>query len=384
MVAWIPKLKIRIPALVLLCATLLFWSRYDRYEPAGSALLSSPCLAEAFRSRGQVSESDGRFRLSVAEPGKWAEVRFRIPEALNDSLIRVRGRISVDGVVPGRYRWRCARLMLVQYDSANKWIPGHHAVVAERGTKGWAAHEDVFEIAPESAFVEVGLQQMGTEGTAWFEQIEARPVRVKSSYAWWRLVFAGAWLVAAVYYFPRCRLHRRKLKILVLLNVLAILAGALMPGEWIEAGADRVRQTWVKLASPPEGASPAPPQVKPARDKASDAGPMDRFTGMINDTHRAGHFALFASLCFLVYLSAALERQQPTYFLKVGFDILLFAAVTEALQCLTLDRSAGVRDLLVDVCGMVAAFVLFLAVLPLVRRIESKTGSGFDLVADGS
>ena len=96
------------------------------------------------------------------------------------------------------------------------------------------------------------------------------------------------------------------------------------------------------------------------------------------EAHQVGHFALFASLCFLVYLSAALERQHVGYFAKVGFDILVFAAITESLQFLTLDRNAGVSDLLIDIYGMATAFVLFLAVLPLVRRFQmaaaSKTG----------
>jgi len=85
-----------------------------------------------------------------------------------------------------------------------------------------------------------------------------------------------------------------------------------------------------------------------------------------------GHFVLFASLCFLVYLSAALEGQHPAYFFKVAFDILLFAGVTEALQFLTLDRMAGAGDLRIDLYGMAAALLLFLMILPLVRRFFAK------------
>ena len=81
----------------------------------------------------------------------------------------------------------------------------------------------------------------------------------------------------------------------------------------------------------------------------------------------------FASLCFLVYLSSALERQHPAYFFKVGFDMLLFAAVTEALQFLTLDRAAGISDWLTDVYGMLLALVLFLLWLLFfrLRRLKS-------------
>ena len=90
------------------------------------------------------------------------------------------------------------------------------------------------------------------------------------------------------------------------------------------------------------------------------------------EVHEVGHFTLFATLCFLVYLSAALEQQHPAYFFKVAIDVLLFAAITESLQFLTLDRSAGVGDLRIDLYGMAAALILFLMVLPLVRRARSK------------
>ena len=80
-----------------------------------------------------------------------------------------------------------------------------------------------------------------------------------------------------------------------------------------------------------------------------------------------GHFTLFASLCFLIYLSAALEGQSRSYFFKVAFDVLLFAGVTESLQYLTMDRTPGVRDWFVDVCGMAVAFACFLIVLLVFR-----------------
>jgi hypothetical protein len=80
-------------------------------------------------------------------------------------------------------------------------------------------------------------------------------------------------------------------------------------------------------------------------------------------------------LCFLVYLSAALERQHLIYFAKVGIDVLIFAAITESVQFLTLDRKAGVADLLTDIYGMATALVLFLAVLPFVRHYQGLASS---------
>jgi hypothetical protein len=365
------KTKLRLPALILLVASILFWSQYDRYEPDGPMLLQWPALAEASSVRGDVSEADGRFVLHVPAAGKTAELRFRLPTAKDYSSIRVRGRIKVDGVVVGQQSWNCARLLVVQYDARDKWISGHHGVVAEEGFKDWEKHEDIFEIFPGAARADVVLQQSGTAGRAEFDQIEAQPVRTRTSFVWWRCGFAALWLAAAFLYFPRCRLHRRKLKVLIFLNAVAILVGTLMPSTWIENVAEQSRETVALLrpAAPekPAAQSPATPTKKIVRETSE----MDLFNMVVGDAHRTGHFALFASLCFLVYLSAALERQHPVYFFKVGFDILLFAAVTESLQYLTLDRTAGIGDLLTDVYGLVTALLVFLLVLPLVRRFQS-------------
>lgn len=368
------KLSVRLPVIMLLVATVVFWSFYDRYEAVGPMLLELPTLANATRTSGETSEFGSRFTLNVPESGKRAEIRFRLPTATDYSMIRVRARIKLEEVVVGKYGWHCARLLLVQYDTGNKWIPGHHGLVAEKGTKDWERHEDVFEIFPSAAYAEVALQQSGTAGRAEFDRIEAQPVRVRASFIWWRLLFAITWVVASVYYYPRCRLHRRKLKLLIFLNVLAILAGSLMPGDWIADGSEQAKAVFAKVTKPDPGKADAPSGAKSKIKQGQDSQRMDRFNKVVGDTHRTGHFILFASLCFLVYLSAALERQHPLYFLKVGFDVLLFAAVSESLQFLTLDRSAGVSDLKVDFYGMLAAFLIFLIVLPLVRRMQVKEG----------
>ncbi|MCF7816822.1 MAG: VanZ family protein [Kiritimatiellales bacterium] len=371
---------LRLPAIFLLGTTILFWSLYDRYEPAGPILLSSPALASASAVRGAVSEDGGRFILDVPPAGKPAELRFALPAATDHPALRIRARIKVDGVAVGKYPWSCARLLLVQYDARNKWIPGHHGMVAEQGSKDWKQHEDVFEIFPETARTDVVLQQGGTAGRAEYDALEVQPVRIRGSFPRWRIVFAVLWLCMAIFYFPVCRLHRRRLKVLVLLNAVAILAGTLMPGIWVEDAAVQMKAAAVRITASP----PVPPAAKPAV-KAPAAPPkpgdrettqMDRFNELIGNAHLTGHFVLFATLCFLVYLSAALERQHPAYFFKVGFDILLFAAITESLQFLTIDRKAGICDLRVDVYGMALAFLVFLAVLgvwKLVRRFSGST-----------
>jgi VanZ family protein len=366
------KLKMRLPAIILLAATLLFWGFYDRYESAGPVLLESPSLTDATRLHGNCAETNGLFTLRIPAGGKPASINFRMPKAMDYQYIRVHARMRVENVVEGKFPWRCARLLLTQYDETDKWIPGHHGVVAESGTKDWSAYEDIFKIVPEAVHADLIIQQVGLSGSAWFDSIEAQPLKLRASFPWWRSIFFCLWIFTGVLYFPRCRLHRRRLRLLILLNVLAILAGTLMPHKWIEGTTGHLKEAAIQVVEKARLSKVGPPVVESAKKQSEiserETRRIDHFNQIIGESHRTGHFMLFASLCFLVYCSAELERQHAIYFFKVAFDILLFAAITESLQHLTLDRTAGLSDLLTDVYGMVAALLLFLCVRPLFCR----------------
>lgn len=361
------KLKMRLPAVVLLAATLLFWGFYDRYKVVGGILLDSPTLAESTLVRGNSTETNGRFVLSVGADKKMARVNFRMPAATDFKMIRVKGRIKVDGVVAGKYEWRSARLLLLQYDANNKWIPGEHGLVAESGTKDWAYHEDVFNVMDSAVHVDVVLQHSGLAGTASFDSIQAEAVELRSSFYGFQGVFALLWLGMGFLYYKRCRLHRRRLHLLILLNTIAILFGTLMPTVVIQTVSDgfkeRVAAVMEKRLEEHRESLPAETVPQKAGDAlAKESKRIDQFKETVDSAHVAGHFVLFASLCFLVYLSAYLEKQAPAYYFKVAFDILLFAAITEALQNLTLDRTAGIGDWETDVYGLATGLAVFLVV----------------------
>jgi hypothetical protein len=366
---WMQKLRMRFPVFVLLGASLLFWGYYDRYESAGPVLLSSPALSGARHYRGDCAEVDGRLLLSVTNGGKTASINFRIPTGTEYEWVRLSGRIKTEGVVEGKYSWSCARLLLVQYDENNKWIPGHHTLKAERGTVDWTPQEHIFEIMPEAEHIDVVIQQIGLEGSAEFDQIVVEPVQFRPSFNWWRMFFFCSWICMGVLFFRRCRLDRRRLRVLILFNALAILSGTLMPEQWIEKITVGLSEVAAKMKDDGRISDPQPSD-KPTGEKKREGNKADLFESAVGSVHRTGHFLLFASLCFLVYLSAALEQQHWIYFFKVAFDILMFACITESLQYLTLDRTPGITDWMTDVYGMLAAFIFFLIVLGIRRMFQ--------------
>ena len=368
LVGWKHKIKLRLPVMLLLAATLLFWGLYERYEPAGPILLQSPSMTDVSRLGGDCTETNGHFTLTVLPGGNTASIHLRVPNASHYDRIRVQGRMKLDGVVAGENSWRCARLLLIQYDARNQWIPGHHGVVAKKGTRDWKAYEDVFKLDPCAVHADLVIQQLGREGSAEFDRLVAEPVRLRPSFRWWRMAFAMTWLSMAVLYFRRCRLHHRRLRVLILLNAIAIVFGTLMPEKWIEDTSEYARIEAVRIIEKTGAHTiPVASSQAPSTNRDSDQKKIDQFSKVIGSAHGLGHFSLFATLCFLIYLSAALEGQSRSYFFRVAFDVLLFAGITESLQYLTLDRTPGVLDWFVDVCGMAFAFACFLVVLLVFR-----------------
>lgn len=375
---WKDKLKLRVPAVLLLVVTLLFWGFYDRYEAVGPPLLESPALSDASRVRGDVSLTNGIFTLQVPAGGKTADLRFGLAGATDFSCIRVSGSIRTENVVQGRYTWNSARLLLIQRDAKGKWIPGTHGLLAEQGSVPWTSQVQEFEVDLGAASVAVVLQMTGKSGTAQFKGITAVPVQTKASFPVFRILFCALWVGMALLYFRRCRLDCRKLRVLIVLNVIVILYGTLMPGEWIQDASEQLKEKVsesIRKPAAPETEKKGPTVVpKKTPDlSAAESRRIDQFNAVVGGAHRAGHFVLFASLCFLVYCSAWLEKQHPMYYLKVGLDILLFAAVSESLQFLTLDRTPGFSDWLIDIYGMLLALLLFL-ILRVIVAVLPRSG----------
>ncbi len=366
----------RLPAVFLLAATLLFWGLYDRYEPVGPELLKSPALADAFRVRGDCSEADGRFTLRVEPGGKSAGINFSLPGGTSYGQIRVRGRMRTDGVGLGDKPWRSARLVLIPYDADGKWMPGHHIGASAHGTQDWTWCEEVFEIDQQAARLDFCIQQLGTSGEAEFDQLSAVPVRLRSSFIWYWVLFVAAWVIIGSLYYKRGRLHQRRLRRLILLNAFVIFAGTLMPGHWLNDTAEHAKEEAVRVveaarhrthpqppAAPPADQrtrAPSKPAAPPATQRALVPSKLAELFEQAGGVHGVGHFTLFASLCFLVYCSAALERQHKSFYFKVAGDLILFAALTESMQFLTIDRTPGVSDWLIDLYGVAAALILFL------------------------
>jgi len=356
------KILLRVPVIILVFITVGFWSFYDRYALVEPLLEEPFDLSMAMIRRGDVTMEAGQFVLRVRQPKpKTVRVDFPIKlSVLTTKFVRVSMDMKIDNVVAGRHPWERARLLFGQYDKRGRWVSGEHQVVGLEGSSDWKHYEKVFEVRERTVVGRIILQQIGSSGTAYFKGIRVEAVRVKSSFLWWRVFFAMLWVAMGLFYFPRCRLHKRKLRVLITLNAIAILIGALIPSVWMKDLTDRLQQVRMERVIKKKSLVKSENKDRKRVKKKRSLDQIDHFEELVKDTHRTGHFGLFASLCFLVYLSSALERQRFSYLVKVGLDVLLFAVVTETLQLLTLDRTAGIGDLKIDLEGMFLAFVIFM------------------------
>jgi VanZ family protein len=354
------KLKLRLPAIVLLAVTLLFWGNYDPCRTYGPVLLETAKLTDAAYVEGDCSEADSVFRLTRPKGGTMPAVGFTLPDVSDYPMLRLRGRMAAEAVVPGEYEFDGARVTLVQRDKAGHIIGNFDGEAGGSGTFGWTKFLNDYYVYRGIEQVELRMTQQGQSGTALFDSVEVRPVRFKGRTHWIKFVFAVAWLILGIYYFPRCRLHTRKLHHLILLNVILILVGILLPTRVIQRGIHEMKQliSYVQMND------------SPVNEQLVTAGPgfdlPAHFEHIIGRS--LGHFILFGSLCFLVLLSGALEGQPRSYYFKVVFDVLLFGAITESLQYLTPDRTVDMADMLCNAYGILSAMVLFVFVKTLWRN----------------
>jgi len=213
------------------------------------------------------------------------------------------------------------------------------------------------------------LEQSGSAGIAWYDQIVVEPVVLKKSFVWWQGLFVVSWLVLGIVFYWQFWRRARRFKFLILLNVFALLFGVLMPEQWITASSLWVKQQVKKkqqvvatvskksVKNPEKVSDKKPQNFKPRHHTHRVA---EKFTQVVEKVHVMGHFLLFASLLFLLYLSAVFEQRRLVYFGVTFLPLILFSAVTEALQFLTMDRSPGLGDLKIDFYGMFTGFILFI------------------------
>ncbi|QBG47927.1 VanZ family protein [Verrucomicrobia bacterium S94] len=349
------QLKKRLPALIMLAATLFIWPAVDPCRPSAEPLLDYPSLAEADFVHGDCSASDGVIQINQHAAGDHPEVIFDLGNVSRYEIIRLSGYLQA-APVPDIHAGHTVALRLDQKLADERILRGSWHRMSAVGTLKRSFFIQDYILESDAVSAQVVLSRHGSVGTASFDSIRAVPVQWSGFYPFIRWGFILTWCLLGMLYYRICRLHERPLRHLLLLNALVIIIGVMLPTRWFQYGPGFLR--WFSLLE-----MQAVPAVSPAYELVSaglGGGLLDHFKYIIGRS--AGHFLFFGSLSFLTFLSGALERREYRFYPRAGLDILLFGAVTESLQYFAVERTVDIQDMLCNAYGMLAAMLLFMGV----------------------
>lgn len=343
-------------ALLLAIATIVLFGWYDRYERSGDDLIagfSDPGWQE--RGTGEIERQPDAARLSNDDASTTLAIDYVLPRPVESGRLRLQVEVRYRDVIRGDGRYADARLFLVQRDDAGRNLWHHpHNLLNASGTRDWQALNGVFALGRTTTSLRLTVSLSRSTGTLWLRGLRLYPVTETIEGTVARVVLLAAWAAYLVWVVGG--LLRRSgsgwpARACVALIVI-ILAGAMLPNATkglLSDGLDQLRQA--VSAEPPSSASSAARSTAPAQASMIDGGGLGW-----SRLHEAGHLVLFGMLAaaLLALPGAGGVRRRVLL-------VLAFAAITEVLQLLSLDRDATVVDFLVDAAGIAVALLLVLA-----------------------
>lgn len=369
-------------------AMTLFFALYEPWQPAGPEIIpdggfSTPAATNGWAGWSPLARivPDGGFNgspgvvLTTTASNRHGVLRFFVTEIAGRKAFRVSLRAATSDVRGGAEPWQVPRSLFCYYDQNKKGLYHiRHQIFSAEKQQPWRSYAAFFPVPEEAVEARFYLQNLGRDGVLRVDDVSVIPVRPRSSAPWWKAFFGLLWFAAAGLSAAALSLWKRRFGPLICATVVLILIGVLLPGELLDGGIEQTKQGIQMLSkkfSPPKPAAasagqPAAPQ--PAAPK-EEKPPL--FTGAeaLDHAHLIGHFALFSLLALLCALSWFSEKPSLRRAAAVFAGLTLFAAATEALQFVTIDRIASLYDLRTDLAGMAIVILLVFAAARLRRTV---------------
>ncbi len=405
------------PGLLVVVVLALFFRFYDPYREVGPAVVPGgdferPPVESGWKATKTVQWAPGSGRNGSgaaripADDGKGGTLDFVIEDPGRFEQFRIDAWIKTDAVRVGQYRWCNARVLLYYKDADNKSITNiPHAACQMLATNDWTQCRREFPVPPGASRAIAALQNIGSAGTAWFDDVTVVPVarRAAAPYLTWAAVvlWAGAFLWSVI----ALKLWRMRFGLLTLVVMLGIIAGVSLPGalldktalssvEVLQAAITRAESTPPAAAAKPGPTAPSPPPAgsratgpsKPVPDaKAKPAAPSPAEaeaarakaiwrSRMTESLHHSGHIVMFAVLGLV--LGAGLVGASPEWARRVLGALvggLLFAAATEVLQFAVAYRQPRWSDVGRDALGLAAGLLVAQLAVALWTRLRRKS-----------
>ena len=375
-----PRMVAAIPVVAMLVALRAFFALYRLYLPVAPPVVPGTVSSNGVEVVATIWATNGSMARVTTGAGEGAyDFRVEATETQGGACrLVLRAWSGVEAfVVTGRGRVDRIQMREMPYQRGNvlfffrdangrpHWdLP--HAVFYGFGSQWWRPFRKYFPIPRFAARAEAVVANQGRSGVLEVSGLRILPVKLNPSNRAWFAVWGLLWAGAMAAWAWRGRLGEGLRGKAVMAAALLIVAGMLIPEKWVAGVHDAVVAALARSPSSPPAApapSPRPPSAPSAAPKPAVAAEAWPATVPAEwDIHWYGHFGLFALLALLAsraYLPAMRGSLAGMGMLLLG--LCLFALAAEQLQWLTLTRQASIRDVVVNLAGIVAGLGLYLA-----------------------
>lgn len=328
---------------MLIVGTVVFFNLYDRYELKGPELLSDPSFTEGFekwkvsgRGVAQLTD-DGTVILQAAAPDKGVAVRQYLPDPTRHRLVRLKGELRTKNIQAGEQPWHSGRLVLVSFDANQRMMSVPHVVVNLEGTQEWRTYQAVFHIPKNAVEVRVSLQIIGATGELAARNLSVHAVQQHNHYNVYRGIGLVLWVLVlgwlSVTLLSQLRLDVPH--VVLGFALLSIVVGVLMPSALKLEMEGKVSTIFASFD-----------WLNPNINRIMENDPTE-----ISDL---AHFLLFMLLAMAT--TWAYPTQNRFYLLS---NLMCLAAISEVLQFFVEGRLPLIKDLIIDIAGVLIGIGLF-------------------------
>lgn len=353
---------------LLLLMTVGLFELAPRYEPTGPALLRNGGFKEGLKewtvhgAKGTATVSSGVVVLESRDPSRSVGIRQELPAIPGQQTLMLEVEASTEGVRQGAKSWHDARIYIVGRTAEGKSLWETHRIATHLiGDNAWRRYSGAFPVTENVKEVMVAAQLSRTTGIMKLRNLRLYPVKERATFRVAVYVLLAAWAVtlAGIGGYLLCDIGSTPVRGLVAVVTLGIVAGALIPGPLKQELLTSVWREYEHLLQAMAGYSPEISGL-------NWSGPEYLYL----NTSQIAHFALFFALAGLVYFA---WRAGGRAFQLLS--LLLFGAVTEALQYFVSGRQATVQDWLFDAGGILLAFAL-LSIFGIRRNVPAAGQKG--------
>jgi len=341
---------------VLAIITLLFVKWYDPFVFIGPELLKNPDFSQKFSNWKKSSQLDnitiedyGVVKLNSGNPRSYTSITQIIYNPVRYKFLKLSGQIKTKDIKPGKRDWEKAWLLLSSYDENGKLLPLPRHVAQLIGTNNWQLYSKIFKIIPTAKQLHVSALLFKATGIMWIKDLSLREVQQKGSVFYYRTGFIIAWSIFLTglfvpYIIKSCN---RIWRLLVVVCLSAVIIGSLTFVEHKTSFLEAANPIIQKMIQPQsEVTSSNINEIKGQNDKEQKKISLIILKG--------GHFVFFALLAFVLPLALEFNKSPSS----VIPDLFMLAASTELMQNFITGRTPLLKDLLINLSGVIGGLLL--------------------------